>query len=153
MRSNIWPLLNKLYCWPREAWECFWQEKHEVEMRIQVWRPKTHKVSGSHCGWQGQELRSCTGFSTQVSSSRTTISAEAGNPCNFCLSLPSTNQARRSFHATLDRASFSRHCQTAQTDEQNGLIKTAETFLPSLPHKYLLQQPGEYHSPGAPHQP
>lgn len=100
-----------------------------MEMRVQVWRPKTRKVSGSHCGWQSQELRSCTGFSTSVSSSRTTISAEAGNPCNFCFSLSSTNQAWGSFHAPLDRVAFGRHCQTAQADEQNGLMRTAETFL------------------------
>lgn len=156
MRGNIWPLLNKLYFWPEEAWECFWQEEHEVEMRTRVQRPETLKVSASHRVWQSKELRlgrGSAGFSTQVNSSRTTRSAEAKSPCNSHLFLPSTNQACGSSYDTLDRVSSSRRGQTDQGDVSlaKGIHENSrETFPPSQPPPVA---PGESPSLGPTHQP
>lgn len=96
-----------------------------------MWKPKTHKVSGSHCGWQGQELRSCTGFSTQTSSPTYLHRLEVPT-ISASLFPAQTKLADLSVPLWIG-------CPSADTAKQlglmfhspNGLMKTAD--FPSLP--------------------
>lgn len=127
-----------------------------MEMRTQVWRPNTHKVSASHRVWRSRELglgTASTGFSRRSTVQGQQDLQRLKDPATPVSFFP----AQTKLVGLLMPLWI--ECPPADMAKQLRLMfllpkrsmKTADK--PFLPPKHLLQQPEESPTPGPTHQP